>query len=158
MKDTAKKADLKYCIRPMVDSDLSKVVRLETSIFSDPWSRQSFAESLAEDQVGSWVVETQGTIIGYTVTLWVEDEIHILNLAVDDNYRHQGIGTQLLSTLEKFAKKHQSNHFWLEVRSSNLPAQAFYTKHGFKPLGLRKRYYRNGEDALIMAKHIGDLE
>jgi ribosomal-protein-alanine N-acetyltransferase len=156
MKDAAYKSDLRYCIRPMVESDLPQVVQLEGSIFPDPWRRESFAESLAEEHVGSWVVESQGRIIGYMVTLWVADEIHILNLAVNNNYRRQGLATHLLSTLERFAKGHQSKHFWLEVRSSNLPAQAFYAKHGFKHVGRRRHYYRNGEDALIMAKNIGD--
>lgn len=140
----------------MVYSDLPQVIQLEKDIFPDPWSRQSFNESLKEESVGSWVVETCNRIIGYLITLWVEDEIHILNLAVDKEFRRQKIASRMLSTLQNIATEHGSSHFWLEVRSSNLVAQKFYTQHGFKPLGYRKGYYRNGEDALIMAKTIGD--
>jgi len=140
----------------MVYADLPQVIRLEEAIFPDPWSWQSFVESLTEEHVGSWVAELQQKIVAYMITLWVADEIHILNLAVGSEHRRQKIATQLLGTLESFAQSHGSTHFWLEVRSSNQVAQIFYTKHGFKPVGFRKNYYRNGEDALIMEKRIGD--
>ena len=155
--EAAHKSTSTYRIRPMVTSDLPQVVQLEHDIFPDPWSRRSFAESLIETQVESWVVEIQNRIIGYMIALWVSDETHILNLAVEVEYRRRGIATQMLTALEDFASRQGCSHFWLEVRSSNVAAQKFYDKHGFKPLGHRKHYYRNGEDALIMAKIVGDI-
>jgi ribosomal-protein-alanine N-acetyltransferase len=151
---TENTSTIKATIRPMVFSDLAQVVQLEKDIFPDPWSQQSFAESLREERVGSWVAVNDGQVIGYMVTLWVVDEVHILNLAVTNNYRRQGIASQMLANLENLAAKHGTKHFWLEVRAGNLVAQAFYGKWGFMAVGERKQYYRNGEDAVVMAKNV----
>jgi len=151
---TENTSTIKTTIRPMVFADLPQVTQLENVIFPDPWSQQSFAESLREERVGCWVAVNDGQVIGYMVTLWVVDEVHILNLAVSDEFRRQGIASQMLVNLENHAKKHGTKHFWLEVRSGNLGAQAFYGKWGFMAVGERKSYYRNGEDAVVMAKNL----
>jgi ribosomal-protein-alanine N-acetyltransferase len=150
------KAKTKCTIRPMVYSDLPQVTELERSIFPDPWSWQSFAESLAEERVGNWVAVNQEQVIGYMVTLWVMEEVHILNLAVADGLRRQGIASQMMESLEGLALGHGARHFWLEVRASNMAAQVFYQQWGFMAVGERKNYYRNGEDAVVMAKSFGN--
>jgi ribosomal-protein-alanine N-acetyltransferase len=158
MATTAKhRTETRFVIRPMVHADLQQVSQLEQNIFPDPWSLRSFNESLDEERVGAWVTTCRDQVIGYMITLWVEDEIHILNLAVSPNFQRQGLASRMLTTLEDLAVGHGSHNFWLEVRSSNTIAQQFYRRHGFIQIGSRQNYYRNKEDALIMAKSIRDI-
>jgi ribosomal-protein-alanine N-acetyltransferase len=79
------------------------------------------------------------------------DEAHITTFAVDPAWRRQGVGETLLLALLDLALGRHAREATLEVRLSNLPARRLYEKYGFRPVGLRPRYYSdNGEDALIM--------
>lgn len=71
-------------------------------------------------------------------------EAEILNLAVAPTYRRQGVASQLLRALLPLA-----DVWFLEVRASNEAAQRLYLAQGFQPMGRRKRYYSDGEDALL---------
>ena len=137
-----------------MESDLLQITQLETQIFPDPWTRETFIEAIPDIQ--SLAVIEKDRIIGYMVALWAEERIHILNIAVDKNFRKRGIATKLITGLEQSALKQGYRYLSLEVRVSNTDAIAFYTKHKFRTIGQRTQYYRNDEDALIMAKSIKD--
>ncbi len=91
-------------------------------------------------------------IIGFA-SMWVmADEAHITNVAVRKSYQRQGIGELLLMSTIDLAVELKANIATLEVRVSNLPAQALYRKYGFMQVGLRRGYYTdNREDALLMS-------
>jgi len=79
------------------------------------------------------------------------DEAHVTTFAVDPRYRRRRIGERLLLALLDLARDRQAREATLEVRLSNLPARRLYEKYGFRPVGIRPRYYSdNQEDALIM--------
>jgi ribosomal-protein-alanine N-acetyltransferase len=78
------------------------------------------------------------------------DECHITNIAVCPEYREQGLGSRLLHRFLSIARERGMRRATLEVRIGNAPAQNLYKKFGFRPMGVRKRYYDDGEDALIM--------
>jgi ribosomal-protein-alanine N-acetyltransferase len=79
------------------------------------------------------------------------DEAHVTTFAVDPRWRRRGVGEQLLLALLDLAVARRAREATLEVRLSNMPARRLYEKYGFKPVGIRPRYYSdNGEDALIM--------
>ena len=79
------------------------------------------------------------------------DEAHITTFAVDPDWRRQGIGERLLLALLDIANDRNAHEATLEVRLSNLAARRLYEKYGFRPVGLRPRYYSDdNEDALIM--------
>jgi ribosomal-protein-alanine N-acetyltransferase len=79
------------------------------------------------------------------------DEAHVTTLAVDPEWHRRQIGTRLLLSLARAAAARGSRHLTLEVRMSNLPAQAMYRQFGFEAAGVRKNYYAEiNEDALIM--------
>ena len=79
------------------------------------------------------------------------DEAHITTFAVHPAWRRQRIGERLLLAFLDLAVDRRAHEATLEVRLSNLPARRLYEKYGFRPVGLRPRYYSdNGEDALIM--------
>ena len=79
------------------------------------------------------------------------DEAHITTFAIHPAWRRQRIGERLLLAFLDLAIDRRAREATLEVRLSNLPARRLYEKYGFKPVGLRPRYYSDdGEDALIM--------
>ena len=79
------------------------------------------------------------------------DEAHITTFAVHPAWRRQRIGERLLLAFLDLARDRHAREATLEVRLSNIAARRLYEKYGFRPVGLRPRYYSdNGEDALIM--------
>jgi ribosomal-protein-alanine N-acetyltransferase len=79
------------------------------------------------------------------------DEAHVTTFAVDRRWRRRGVGERLLLALLDLAVARRAREATLEVRLSNMPARRLYEKYGFRPVGIRPRYYSdNGEDALIM--------
>jgi ribosomal-protein-alanine N-acetyltransferase len=79
------------------------------------------------------------------------DEAHVTTFAVLPAWRRQGIGARLLLALIELAEEVGASVATLEVRLSNLDARRLYERFGFRPVGVRPRYYSdNNEDALIM--------
>lgn len=94
--------------------------------------------------------EERARILGYTLFWHVEDELSLLNVAVDPTVRRRGVGRALMADLLDYAAKKAVSKILLEVRRSNLPAIALYESLGFETFNVRKRYYSDDEDALEM--------
>jgi ribosomal-protein-alanine N-acetyltransferase len=139
-------------VRPGQSADLTAVVELENRCFSDPWTPATLlGELVADDLRLPLVVECDGRLRGYLMAWRVVDQMHILNIATDPAFHRRGLGTTLLREAARQAARLQLAEFTLEVRRSNTPARAFYTRHGFDETGVRPGYYAdNGEDAIIM--------
>ncbi|MGB5758919.1 MAG: ribosomal protein S18-alanine N-acetyltransferase [Acidimicrobiales bacterium] len=142
-------------IRAMAADDLAVVHRIEELVSPDPWSRSLFADELAtarDDR--QWLVATvAGEVVGYGGLLFVADEAHIMNLAVDPVRQRQGIASRLVANLLLAAGDRGTIAATLEVRASNWQAQGLYRRFGFVESGHRPRYYPDGEDAVIMWVH-----
>lgn len=142
-------------IRTMRPEDLSDVAELEKKIFSKPWSEQGFADSLGQGQTCYLVACVDGKIAGYCGFLQVLDEADITNVAVDEAFRKRGVGKAMLTELLKLGQERGVTGFTLEVRESNLPAQALYESLGFSACGIRKNFYDSPkENAVIMWKYL----
>ena len=142
-------------IRLMKAEDVPQIAHLETVCFSDPWSEKSIASEIA-NPLSCWLVaEEQGRIAGYVGSQSVLDAADMMNIAVDPDFRRQGIGEQLIVALMEQLRKKNVIALLLEVRVSNTPAIALYEKLGFEQVGRRPRYYHNPkEDALILRKEL----
>ena len=90
-------------------------------------------------------------MIGYLFSHVVDDDVQILNIAIDIPFQHKGYGEQLLSYFLDQFNTDSSIH--LEARKSNFPAINLYLKFGFHETGTRKGYYPDGEDAIIMLRY-----
>jgi len=135
----------------MQKEDIEDVFLLEQRIFEDEWSLQSFYSELENPEVSiPLVVEEDKQIIGYAIVWYYADELHISNFAISPEYRRRGLGRRLLNYIMNLVSDYK--FAYLEVRMSNRPAIALYEQYGFEPLYVRERYYRNGEDAVIMVK------
>ena len=137
----------------MVLSDVDDVQEIEKGCFSVPWSRESFVQEITENKCARYLVlELSGRVIAYAGMWLVMDEGHITNIAVHPDFRGRGYGERVTRALMQCASDNGMVWMTLEVRRSNLVAQALYRKVGFFDVGYRKRYYEdNREDALIMA-------
>ena len=83
--------------------------------------------------------------------LKIIDEVHIMNIVVRKDKRQEGIGSKLLNEILEVVKQLNARSITLEVSETNLPAIKLYQKFGFEQVGLRKKYYHNKENAIIMS-------
>ncbi len=147
-----------FYLRYMRLDDLEQVADLDRRSFPLPWSLSSYRYEILHSKISHcWVVETnQNTsaiIAAVMVFYHVVDEVHIATIAVDERYRRTGIASCLIEELLGYCNTHKAQRVFLEVRLSNLAAQALYIKHGFVFTGVRKGYYSdNHEDALLMER------
>ncbi len=142
---------IEIMICPMTEDCLDAVLAIEADSFPSPWSRQHFVGELNSDYSFPMVaLDSNGLIVGYVCPMLVIDEGHILNVAVDRNYRGQGIGRLLVEHVIMDCRLQGAEYVSLEVRPSNIPAIALYKQLGFIVTGRRKAYYENGEDAIMM--------
>jgi len=137
----------------MTEADLDQVMDLEKAIFPHPWRRSFFLADISRPQGLSVVAEEDGVILGYAVA-WGMEEPHLANLAVSEVERGKGVGAKLLDEVIAFARRSKAGSMYLEVRVSNTVARKFYSERGFVPTYLRKGYYENGEDAVIMEREV----
>lgn len=138
--------------RPMQFDDLERVMEIEPQIYSHPWSRGNFADSLHAGY-SCWVYEQDDQLIGYAVMMSVLDEAHLLNISIARDFQGRGMGRALLNHLIDIARRHGAQMMFLEVRPSNKAAIALYESIGFNEFSIRKGYYpaHNGrEDAILM--------
>nr|WP_315020261.1 ribosomal protein S18-alanine N-acetyltransferase [uncultured Aminipila sp.] len=139
-------------IRVAEERDIKPMADLDRICFAEPWSEEAFKSDIMENDRAFYIVaEIDGRLAGYAGLWVIVDEGHITNVAVAPENRRKGIGRAIVATLIEVAEENGLNSFTLEVRESNLAAQALYREFKFKPAGIRKGYYLdNGENAIIM--------
>ncbi len=139
-------------IADMVDTHLPDVLQVEKESFSHPWTEAMFREEMNGAFSVYRVAESDGKAVAY-MGMWIlADEGHITNVAVGAAYRKQGIGGALIDDFIKLAQEKGLCLMTLEVRESNEKAIRLYASRGFVPVGRRKKYYENTEDAILMTK------
>jgi [ribosomal protein S18]-alanine N-acetyltransferase len=141
--------DIVIC--PMTESDLEDVLAIESDSFPLPWSKTHFLDELnAPHSFPLVALDRDGAVIGYVCPMLLLDEGHILDVAVRKDYRGHGIGRLLVAHVLGEGRERGAAFVSLEVRPSNSAAIALYAGMGFVETGRRKRYYENGEDAILM--------
>lgn len=140
-------------LTPMREQDLAEVMAIESALYTHPWTRGNFADSLrAGYECRTYRV--QGELIGYFVLLAAAGEGHLLNLSIAEPHQRRGYGTALLNEATALARKLGAKNLFLEVRPSNRGAQELYYRYGFRKIAVRRDYYpaRIGrEDALVLS-------
>jgi ribosomal-protein-alanine N-acetyltransferase len=143
---------LKLVVEPMRVDDLEAVQAIERVSFTTPWPPHAYRSELESNRLATYLVIRAGErTVAYGGMWLMVDEAHITTFAVHPAWRRRHIGERLLLAFLDIAIARHAREATLEVRLSNLPARRLYEKYGFRPVGLRPRYYSDdGEDALIM--------
>lgn len=139
-------------VRKMEFRDIKKVVELEEKYLLESLGEKLLASELSEKNngVSFYVIENDDVVIGYIGRYYFFQEAEVLNFVVDESYQRQGYGQKLFDKMVEDMK--DVKKITLEVRASNIKGINFYTKNGFKQVEVRKKYYKNGEDALLLLK------
>ncbi|HEX9451745.1 MAG TPA: ribosomal protein S18-alanine N-acetyltransferase [Burkholderiales bacterium] len=138
--------------RPMRTADLDRVMEIEPALYSHPWTRGNFDDSLTAGY-SCWVVECNGAVAGYGVLMIGVREAHLLNLSVAVGWQRRGFGRMLLEHFMRVARASDAAQLFLEVRPSNVAARRLYVEFGFREITVRRGYYPSGrgrEDAILM--------
>lgn len=145
-------------IEPMRRRHLGPIQQIEQLVYPRPWPEGVFASELELVRRGErhYIVASSSerqrpaTVLGYGGLMFVIDDAHVTNIAVDPALHRGGVGTRLMAELAWEAIARGCVALTLEVRASNAGAQALYRRFGFVPAGVRQRYYENTDDAIVM--------
>ena len=155
MGGNPKAPGLGVAMRPMAQSDVEAVAAIEASVQDFPWTAGNFSDGLKAGY-DSWVAHRHGQVVGFSMTLYAPDLAHLLVIAVAPDAQREGVGTALIRHCEKEALARGLPAVLLEVRPSNASALAFYHRHGFQQIAIRKDYYPapggRRENACVMRK------
>lgn len=143
-------------IRPMKKTDLERVIAIETAIYSHPWTRGNFVDSLKAGYT-CHVMEVSGEVIGYGVMMIAVKEAHLLNLSIAREWQRRGYGRCLLLHFIELAREADALQMLLEVRLSNFVGRSLYFSMGFCSVAIRPGYYptkQGREDAILMGLNL----
>ncbi len=133
-------------LRRATTDDLPQLEAFEQSCFPDPWSRVSLSQVMAQERYLILISSSS-----YLIASKVCDEAEIERIAVLESARGQGLGREILeSALEKLIGS-GAERIFLEVRANNEVAIRLYERCGFIRNGLRRGYYDDGQDAVLMS-------
>ncbi|MBI3840666.1 MAG: GNAT family N-acetyltransferase [Thaumarchaeota archaeon] len=155
-----------YQIRLCDRDDIAAVIDINAKTLPEHYSDHFYYEILAEFPETFLVAELGGQVVGYIMCrieygfshlrrLGLARKGHVVSVAVREEHRGRGVGTNLVLTSHAELAKKGSTESYLEVRVSNSLAIALYEKLGYKVTGRLEAYYKDGEAALVMAIQIG---
>ncbi|WP_305046203.1 ribosomal protein S18-alanine N-acetyltransferase [Geoalkalibacter sp.] len=144
-------------IRPMTRADLPAVLEVERSGFSHPWTEAMFVAELDNPRARIDLLSLDGRLAAYLCTWYLCAELHVLNLVTAPAFRRRGLARRLLDEAVKRSRPLGLERVLLEVRVGNVAAITLYESCGFVRDGVRKRYYPDGEDALLMTLKIDSV-
>ena len=150
LSDAALAPQLELRLAPMTVRELDEVELIERVSFKEPWPAQHFLDELQKPFGRVDVATLEGRVLGFANYWLVGDEATVLAIAVHPDHRGCGYAGVLLRHLLDQARAAGCTTAHLEVRRGNAPALALYLRHGFAVTYTRKRYYGDGEDALVM--------
>lgn len=142
-----------YRHRPMDAADVPAVHALETRLFpTDSWPEEMFRAELAHPTRAYTVVTgPEGTVVAYAGMMAVDRTGDVQTIAVVPEHEGRGIGRWLMHRMHGQARRRGARTMMLEVRADNPRARGLYASLGYEDLHVRRRYYRDGADAIVMA-------
>lgn len=143
---------------PMRQAHVPAVVAIERDVFSSPWTTGVFLQEVRDGSASrSFVAVEKRRVVGYFVAWFLQQEVHLLNIAVVPSRQRKGIGHLMLRFLMDMARGEGKDVISLEVRESNEAAIRLYRSFGFATVGMHRGYYQEDEEnALLMARSLAD--
>lgn len=130
--------------------DLENIKDCLLTDFDNFWSYNILKQELENGKSKYFVAKQENEIVGLAGILLIIDQVNIMNIVVKKDKRNFGIGSLLLEEIIRYSKIHNATSITLEVNEKNIPAIKLYKKYGFKQVGLRRKYYNNEDNAILM--------
>ena len=141
-------------IKTLKKEHISKVVEIEEKLLEETLGNEMLQAELHNKYAHFYVALDGDIVVGYIGAWIIEGTTDMINFVVDSNYQHQGIGQLLMQEIINHSVKENSKEILLEVREKNNQAINFYLLQGFKQIAVRKEYYKNKDNALILRKEL----
>lgn len=143
-------------IRWMIERDMPGVLQTEQLSFEFQWQEEDFRRYLQQSVCVGMIAEHGETVVGFMLYELHKAKIHFLNFAVHPKWRRQGVGTQMVTKVVSKLFSHRRHRLTLELRETNLAAQLFFCKQGFRATRVLRNFYEDntGEDAILMEYHL----
>lgn len=145
---------MKIDIYTMTFEDISCIELNFDKNFDKFWSIDTLKSDLVNESSKYVVAKVDNEIVGFAGIKIILDEADIMNIAVRIDKRKLGIGSMLLEKVIELARLSNCTSITLEVNENNIPAIQLYEKYNFKRIGLRKKYYNNADNAILMKKSL----
>ncbi|HEY7426770.1 MAG TPA: ribosomal protein S18-alanine N-acetyltransferase [Gemmataceae bacterium] len=153
----AEKEQVRVHIRWMIRRDMPEVLQTEQESFEFSWTEEDFLRCLRQRNCIGMVAEQGEKVVGFMIYELHKNKLHILNFAVHPGCRRFGVGAQMVAKLISKLSSHRRTRITLEVRETNLGAQLFFQKQGFRALRVLRAFYEDsGEDAYLLQYRLAD--
>ena len=133
--------------------DIPKILELQTGNFADGWNENMLNGAFSSGRFICIGIEEE-KFICVAYASFTDYDADIEGITIDNEFRKNGFAKALLGLLEVKLKEKNIEKIFLEVRATNAPAKGLYSGAGYKQINIRKKYYSDGEDAVIMAKEL----
>jgi len=143
---------MKINIESMTLNDIALIESNFSEDFDKFWSVDILKSDFSDINSKYIVAKMGNEIVGFAGIKIILDEANIMNIAVKIDKRKLGIGSLLMENVIKIADNLNCNTITLEVNENNIPAIFLYEKYHFERIGLRKKYYNNTDNAIIMTR------
>ncbi|MCH7725836.1 MAG: ribosomal protein S18-alanine N-acetyltransferase [Planctomycetes bacterium] len=135
----------------MIRRDMPEVLDIENSSFEFPWTEEDFIRCLRQRNCIGMVAEYDERVVGFMIYELHKNQLHILNFAVHEDFQQRGIGRQMVGKLVTKLSFQRRNRILLEIRETNLSAQLFFKRMGFRAVSVLRDFYDDTtEDAYLM--------
>ena len=141
-------------INQMNIEDLLEISQILYSDFDNFWTVETFKQELENPNTYYVVAKIDSEIVGFGGIYQILNEMQLNYIVTKKEKRNLGIASQILDNLISFANNKNIEYITLEVNEKNTNAIKLYEKFGFKQIGLRKKYYNNIDNAILMQKNI----
>jgi [ribosomal protein S18]-alanine N-acetyltransferase len=142
--------DQPYIIRPCRQEDLEQILEIEREAFPDPYDRFTFTQLLRAEPGGFFVAEAEGRVLGYIAAASRAEEAMIYSIAVRSGMQRKGVGRELMQAELTYLSR-KADRVYLQVSVNNYAALALYDGFQFVRIERLRRYYSNGDDAILMS-------
>lgn len=138
----------------LIHRDMPEVLEIESQSFDFPWTEEDFIRYLRQRNTIGMVAECKERVVGFMVYELHKSRLHVLNFAVRPELRRRGVGSRMIAKLVSKLSHQRRDQIQLEVRESNLDAQLFFRRMGFRAVSVLRDFYGDSdEDAYLMVYH-----
>lgn len=134
-------------IRWMIRRDLEQVIDIEQACYELAWTEEDFLSCLRQrNNIGMVAEDEDGIIVGYMIYELEKNSLHVINFAVCPTEQRKGIGSEMVAKLKQKLRSQSRERIYLQLRESNLGAQLFFQRHGFRCVGTLRKYYPDNHE------------